>query len=575
MLREAQAMAQVAGLPDALARLVAARDVTLDGLESFLEPRLRDLMPDPDALTDMPRAVETLAGAIERRDRIAIFGDYDVDGACSSALLGGYLSALGVPFEIYIPDRIFEGYGPNVEAVRQLARAGARLLVTVDCGSTSFAPLAEARSLGLKTAVLDHHQVGDQLPETDGLVNPNRQDDLSGLNTLCAAGVVFVTLVALNRRLRSGGLFADRTEPDLLSALDLVALATVADVVPLQGLNRAFVRQGLKVMRARQRPGLSALMDVAKLNRPIEPYHLGFLLGPRINAGGRIGNAALGARLLMSADPTECVAIAAELERLNRERQAAEQIMVEEAIAQAEARQGLGEAEAKRPVIVTGSAEWHPGIVGLVASRLKERFGRPAFAFAFSGEGGMTTGAGSGRSVPGVDIGSAVRAAVEAGRLVKGGGHAMAAGATIDPARIAEFEEFLSGRLSAEVAAASAGDALMIDALLTIPGATVPLIRELERAGPFGQGNPEPVFAFADVRLVECLEVGSGGHLRLKLKAGDAVLGAVAFRAAGQPLGQFLKAQLDRLIHVAGTLSLDHYGGRERLSLRVVDAAAG
>ena len=575
MLREAQAMAQIAGLPDALARLMAARGVTLERMNQFLEPRLRDLMPDPDALTDMARAVATLVEAIEKRERIAIFGDYDVDGACSAALLGSYLRALDVPFEIYIPDRIFEGYGPNVDAVRQLAKAGARLLVTVDCGSTSFAPLAEARRLGLKVVVLDHHQVGDALPETGGFVNPNRQDDLSGLNNLCAAGVVFVTLVALNRQLRGKAAFVSRAEPNLLSALDLVALATVADVVPLQGLNRAFVRQGLKIMRTRQRPGLSALMDVAQLNRPVEPYHLGFLLGPRINAGGRIGNAALGAKLLMSADPAECASIAAELERLNRERQAAEQIMVEEAIAQAEAEIGLDQPAVERSIIVTGSDAWHPGIVGLVASRLKERFGRPAFAFAFSGEGGSVTGAGSGRSVPGVDLGSAVRAAVETGLLVKGGGHAMAAGATIDPSRIAEFQDFLQHRLSVQVEAACKGDALLIDALLTIPGATATLVADCGKAEPFGQGNPEPVFAFADVRLVECLEVGSGGHLRLKLKSGEGVLNAVAFRAAGQPLGHFLREHLDRLIHVAGTLSLDHYGGREKMSLRVLDAASG
>ena len=574
--REAEAIAQIAGLPDILARVVAARGVTLSALDNFLDPKLRDLMPDPDSLADMDRAVAALVPVIEARSRVAVFGDYDVDGACSSALMGLYLRALDVPHEIYIPDRIFEGYGPNSEAIRQLAARGARTLITVDCGSTSNEPLKEAKRLGLKVVVLDHHQVGDDLPEADALVNPNRQDDLSGQGMLAAAGVVFLTLVALNRALRETGFFACRPEPDLIALIDLVALATVADVVPLTGLNRAFVTQGLKMMRQRRRLGLNALIDSAKLGRPVEPHHLGFILGPRINAGGRIGDAALGARLLMSDSLDEAQALAAELEGLNRDRQDAEKIMVEEAIAQAEAAFGIDGSD-ELNVIVTGSADWHPGIVGLIAARLKERFRRPAFAFALNGEVG--TASGSGRSVPGVDLGRAVRAALEAGYLIKGGGHAMAAGATIMAAArstgaLEAFRAYLEASIGRDASLSREADALDIDAVLSAGGANADLIRLIERAGPYGQGNPEPVFVFPEHRLVSCSAVGSGGHLRLSLKAPDgATLNAIAFRAEGQPLGVFLQSRIGKAVHLAGTLSLDSYGGRERIDLRVMDAA--
>ena len=575
--REAEAIAQITGLPDILARIVAARGVTLASLDSFLDPKLRDLLPDPSSLADMETAATHLADIVEARSRVAIFGDYDVDGACSAALVGLYLRALDVPCEIYIPDRIFEGYGPNVEAIRGLADRGARTLITVDCGSTSLAPLEEAKRLGLRVLVLDHHQVGDVLPDVDAIVNPNRQDDLSGQGALCAAGVVFLALVALNRALRERGFFACRPEPDLIASIDLVALATVADVVPLTGLNRAFVTQGLKMMRQRRRIGLNALIDCAKLGRPVEPFHLGFILGPRINAGGRIGDASLGARLLMSEDQDEASSVAAELEALNRDRQAAERVMVEEAIAQAEARlqevSGIDEPN----VIVTGSPGWHPGIVGLIAGRLKERFRRPAFAFALNGEGGTATG--SGRSVPGADLGRAVRAAVEAGLLVKGGGHAMAAGATLQAtsepeAALGLFQVYLEMTIGRDAGASRMGDALEIDAILSASGANAELLRLIERAGPYGQGNPEPIFIFAAHRLASCVAVGNGGHLRLTLKGSEgSTLAGIAFRAADQPLGRFLNEHIGQTVHIAGTLSLDSYGGRERVDLKVVDAA--
>jgi single-stranded-DNA-specific exonuclease len=407
----------------------------------------------------------------------------------------------------------------------------------------------------------------EALPAARAVVNPNRQDDLSGMGHLCAAGVVFLALVALNRELRVRGFFAGRAEPDLLASLDVVALATVADVVPLTGLNRAFVRQGLTIMRARRRPGLSAIFDAAGLSQPPECWHLGFLVGPRINAGGRIGDAALGSRLLLATDPGEAQRIAEELDRLNRERQEIEKAAVEEACAQAELALSR---EPEAPVVVASSPDWHPGVVGLVAARLKERFHRPAFALAQNGEGNLV---GSARSVPGADLGRAVRAAVEAGLALKGGGHAMAAGVTLLPDGLDRFKAFVSTRLAESVAQALLGDALLIDATLTAGGARPELFSAIERAGPFGAGQPEPVFAFAHHRVVDAREVGNG-HVRMRLKSGDgALLNAVAFRAAGQPLGHAMLEAQGRDLHVAGTLCLDRWGGAERVELRVCDVA--
>lgn len=569
-LGRAEALSQQQGLADILARLLAARDVEPAEAVRFLEPKLRDLLPDPVVLTDMAAAAARLARAGASGEQVAIFGDYDVDGACSSALLAGFLQQAGARPRIHIPDRLIEGYGPNSEAIRMLAGEGATLLVTVDCGTTSEEPLAEARRLGLDVVVLDHHQAPERLPAVEALVNPNRQDDLSGLGHLCAAGVVFLALVATSRELRRQGVWAQRGgEPDLLAALDLVALATVADVVPLRGLNRAFVRQGIAMMRARIRPGLTALMDVAGLDGPVEPWHLGFLLGPRINAGGRIGDAALGARLLLTADEVEARAIAAELNRLNQERQEIERLAVLEAVSQAE--HEFEKAGSDLPVLLAASADWHPGIVGLVAARLKERFRRPAFALALNGEGGAT---GSGRSVAGVDLGRAVRAAVEAGMAVKGGGHAMAAGVTLGPGQANGFHAFLNAHLASEVAGASEAEALLVDAALSAGGASPRLIAEIEKAGPFGAGSPEPVFVFPAHRLIDAIPVGSGGHVRVKLRSGDgASIGGVAFRAAQEPLGQALLAARGETVHLAATLSLNRWGGNETAELRVLDLA--
>ncbi|MDU6728563.1 MAG: single-stranded-DNA-specific exonuclease RecJ, partial [Bradyrhizobium sp.] len=486
----ALAMVQRYQLPEMLARVLAGRDVDIDAVNDFLDPTIRKLMPDPFTVTQMEAAAKRIADAAVRGEKVAIFGDYDVDGATSAALLAWHLRHCGLDPLIHIPDRIFEGYGPNVEAIRALAGKGATLLVTVDCGTTSLEPLAEARRLGMSVVVIDHHQCGEELPEVEALVNPNRPDDLSGLGYLAAVGLTLVTLVAVNRELRGRGFWSGtRPEPDLLSMLHHVALGTVADVAPLIALNRAFVAKGLIAMRRRDHVGHTALMDVARLNGPPEAWHLGFMLGPRINAGGRIGRADLGVRLLLESDVSEAARIAAELDRLNSERRIIEQHA--EAQAEAEALASLG-LEDKGAVIVTASEGWHPGVVGLVASRLKEKFARPAFAIALE-PGGI--GTGSGRSIPGVDLGKAVRHAVEQGLLIKGGGHAMAAGVTLRKERLAEFRAYLESALAADVAEARHVNEILIDGAISARAATPELVATLNRAGPFGSGNPEPIVA--------------------------------------------------------------------------------
>ncbi len=564
----ALAIAQRGDHGDLLARVMAGRGVGPAEAEAYLNPSLRDLMPDPSLLVGMDGAVARLANAIHAGETVAIFGDYDVDGAASAALLADYLAACGIPHLVHIPDRIFEGYGPNSAAIRALVERGAQLLVTVDCGTTSHEPLQEAARLGLDPIVLDHHQAPEALPPAI-VVNPNRRDDLSGLGALCAAGVVFMMLVALQRSLRGAGFFsAARPAPDLLLALDLVALATVADVAPLTGLNRAFVVKGLAVMRERGRPGLRALFDVARADGPANTYHLGYLVGPRINAGGRIGDAALGARLLSLSDDAEAAAIAARLDELNRDRQAIEAATLEEAEAEALRQVGLHDEGAA--IIVVAGEGWHPGIVGIVAGRLREKFGRPAFAVAFTGE----SGTGSGRSVGGVDLGASVRRALEAGLLRKGGGHAMAAGVTLERARLDAFRAFVEADLAAAASEVRAGESLLVDATLTAAGATPPLLAGLDRAGPYGAGNPEPVFAFPAHRLVDVAPAGVN-HVRFRAQAGDgATLDGIAFRAAGEPLGRGLLEGRGGPMHLAGSLTLDRYGGRERVQLRLLDAAA-
>jgi single-stranded-DNA-specific exonuclease len=563
----ALAIAQRHNVPELLARILAGRGVEVDEVEAFLDPTVRRLMPDPHTVTAMEEAALRLADAMTRGEQVAIFGDYDVDGATASALLARFLRLGGSEPIVHIPDRIFEGYGPNIEAIRALAERGAKLLVTVDCGTASIEPLAEARRLGLDVIVIDHHQADERLPDAI-VVNANRLDDLSGLGHLAAVGLVFVTMVAVNRALRTRGFWTEaRPEPDLLGWLDIVALGTVADVVPLKGLNRAFVAKGLLALRRRDNVGLTALMDVARLSGPPEPFHLGFLLGPRINAGGRIGRADLGSLLLRTDDPVEAGRIAAELDRLNGERRAMEVAMLEEAQAEASAALGI---EEKGAVVVTAAANWHPGVVGLLAARLKERFNRPAFAIALE-PGGI--GTGSGRSILGVDLGKTVRRAVTEGLLLKGGGHAMAAGITVKHGALAEFRAYLESELAEGVAAARADQALLIDGAVSAAGANPTLVESIARAGPFGAGNPEPVVALPNHVVAYADPVGSD-HVRVRLRSGDGtMLNAIAFRAAGQPLGQTLLQSRGQALHAAGTLSIDRWNGGERVQLRLIDVA--
>ncbi len=563
----ATAISQRYGLPDLMGRVLAARGIGLDAVPTFLDPTLKALLPDPSSLRDMDKAASHLADAVDAKQKVAIFGDYDVDGACSSALLKRFLEFHDAPARIYIPDRLFEGYGPNTAAIETLVNEGAKLVVTVDCGTTSHEPLAAARNLGADVVVIDHHQADERLPDVNALVNPNRQDDISGQGMLCAAGVVFLVLVATTRELRRRGHYKGEREPDLLALLDLVALATVADVVPLVGLNRAYVKKGLAVMRARENAGLTALADAAGLSVAPTPYHLGFILGPRINAGGRIGNAALGATLLSTSDPVEAQHIAEVLNRLNKERKDIEALVLEEAMALADRQLTDNPA---RAILIVASDAWHKGVVGLVASRLVERFRRPACVIAWEA---TAMGTGSLRSVPGIDLGAAIRAAVTAGLLAKGGGHAMAAGLTVSRNGLALLEQFLQDHLGSPAQAAGDTAHLDIDASLVASGATPDLMDLIERVSPFGQGNAEARFALPAHR-VKFGKIIAGAHVRVILEGGDGSrVDGVAFRAAGQPLGDLLTSASGMPLHVAGHLRRDTWGGRERIEMQIEDAA--
>jgi single-stranded-DNA-specific exonuclease len=562
----ALAMSQVHGLPDLIARVLAGRGVAVDEAVEFLDPTIRSLMPDPYKLTDCETAAKRLAEAIRRGENVAIFGDYDVDGAASSALMYRFLAHFGVKAEIYIPDRIFEGYGPNAAAINQLIDNGAKLIVTVDCGSTSHEALDAAKARNIDVVVIDHHQVTHALPHCHALVNPNREDDLSGQGHLCAAGVVFLVLVATLRLLREAG---DKRilAIDLLQWLDIVALATVCDVVPLKGLNRAYVVKGLVAARHQSNAGLAALFRKASLSGPVTPYHFGFLVGPRINAGGRIGDAALGSRLLTLDDAGEAETIAQKLDELNRDRQVMEAAMLQEAEAEAMAEYGDGQGAS---VIVTARDKWHPGIVGLLAARLKEKFKRPAFAIAFDPSG---RGTGSGRSINGFDMGRMVRAAVDEGLLIKGGGHAMAAGLTVEREKLGALRSFFTERAEKTVANLVANETLKIDGAIGASGATLDLIDRLETAGPYGSGHSQPVFAIPAHRLRDVRTVGEK-HVKVTLEAMDgARLDGIAFRAADTALGNLLLNSRGANLHVAGSLGADHYQGSRRIQLRVSDAA--
>lgn len=562
----ALAIAQSHGVPEIVARVLAGRGVTALDAGRFLDPTIRDLLPDPSSLTDMDKAAGRLAEAVTRGEKVAIFGDYDVDGAASSALLKRFLAHFDVPSEIYIPDRIFEGYGPNADAMRELVSRGARLIVTVDCGTNSAAAIDAAREAGADVVVLDHHQVAGPLPASAAaVVNPNREDDLSGQGHLCAAGVVFLALVRTAALLRAD--MPGCQPPDLLGLLDLVALATVCDVVPLIGVNRAFVVKGLHVMRQQRHCGLVELARVARIGEPLNTFHLSFMIGPRINAGGRIGDAALGSRLLATDDPVEARPIAEMLDRLNQERQTMEQEMLAQARSEVDAELAGGNGPA---IVLTASTEWHPGVVGLIASRLKDYARRPAFAIAFNQNG---IGTGSGRSVAGFDLGRLVREAAEAGLIVKGGGHAMAAGITVERAKLGALRAFFEERAAAEIFRLQEQESLLVDAALAAEGATLDLLDVLEKAGPFGTGHAAPLFALPRHRLLDVRLAGTN-HLRADLASeSGGRIQAMAFRSMDTPLGDFLLRSRGSMVHVAGSLSANYWNGSRRMQFRVVDAA--
>jgi single-stranded-DNA-specific exonuclease len=561
------AISQRLQVPEAVGRLLAARGQTLDSAESFLNPRLRDLLPDPAGFRDMAEAAARVAAAIRNGEKIAIFGDYDVDGATSAALLSRFLEAVGAaPVRLYVPDRGIEGYGPNAAALLKLKAEGAGLVITVDCGITAFAPLAAAKQAGLDVIVVDHHVAEPLLPEAAAVINPNRLDERAGHGQMAAIGVAFLLAVAVNRVLRESGWYgATRGEPDLMQWLDLVALGTVCDVVPLTGINRALVAQGIKILAQRRNVGLRALAEVAGISEKSGTYHLGFLLGPRINAGGRVGRSDLGARLLSTDDPGEAMRLARELDALNGERREIEATVLEAAIRLADAQ------AATSPHLIFVAAEgWHGGVIGIVAGRLKDRYERPVCVVAI--ENG--TAKGSGRSIGGFHLGNAVIAARESGIVAKGGGHAMAAGFELPSDRLDALRDFIDRRIGDHFNGAPPRAVLDLDGALQPRAASPDFAAMLERLAPYGAGNAEPRFALSGVRVGFAALAGEK-HVRCEIVGSDgARLKGIAFRAAENELGRLLLAGRNGPpLHIAGHLRLDSWQGQERVQMTIEDAA--
>lgn len=551
---------------DLVTQLLMARGCPRDALEAHRLPSIRGFMPDPSIFRDMDRAAERLAAAVLVQEQVTIFGDYDVDGATSAALMILLLRQLGLAASAYIPDRLMEGYGPSGEALVKIAAGGASLIVTVDCGAQAFEALEMAREAGVDVIVVDHHKCATTLPLAYAVVNPNRLDEGEGAahGHLAAVGVAFLLGAALIRTLRARGFFSNRAEPKLLDLLDIVALGTVADVAALRGLNRAFVAQGLKVMAARRNIGLNALLEASRLTRAPTATDLGFALGPRINAGGRVGKSDLGVRLLTTSDPDEARMIAAELDRLNEERRTIEGDVQQAA-------EAMATGQANRAVIIVAGKGWHPGVIGIVAGRLKEKFGRPAIVIALDDAG---VGKGSGRSVSGVDLGQAVLSAKENGLLVAGGGHAMAAGLTIAADQIDGFGDFLEGRLAEGVARSTGDRALLVDALVAPGGVTPALVTALEQGGPYGMGWPAPRVAAGPVRVIKADIVGNG-HVRAVVAGDDGKsIKTVAFRQAETPLGlALLGAAPHRRLWIAGRAKIDDWSSRPAAEIHLDDAA--
>jgi single-stranded-DNA-specific exonuclease len=558
--RLALALAQRHNLPDLVARSVSARGISLDDALAFLEPRLRDLLPNPSIFHDMDVAAKRFADAVQRGEAIAVYGDYDVDGATSSALLIRFARAVGVTLRLYVPDRLREGYGPNADAMRQLAGEGIKLVICVDCGTTAHEPLAAARDAGMDVIVLDHHASEPALPPVVAMVNPNRLDESSEYGYMAAVGVTYVFVVAANRALRDAGHYNDqRPQPDLLQWLDLVALGTVCDVVKLVGLNRAFVAQGLRVMGQKRNVGIAALAQVAGAKGAFDTYTAGFILGPRVNAGGRVGAADLGAQLLSTDDPAEAMRLAEHVHALNAERREIEARVLEEA-------EAIHPPNGNQPMVFVASENWHPGVIGIVASRLKDKFHHPALVVALEGD----TGKGSGRSVGTVDLGAHIIAARQAGLLTNGGGHKMAAGFTVMRDKIDALQEFLAERIARQLAAEPLVSTLTVDGLISAAAATPEFVRTLSTLAPFGTGNPEPRFALADCRIVRADIVGEK-HISVVIMQGGTRIKGIAFRAVKSPLGEVLLRR--PTCHLAGHLRINEWQGTESVQLQIDDAA--
>lgn len=559
--RLSYAIAQRYNVPLLIGQILVRRGVSFEQVDTFLKPTLKQMMSDPFQLKDMEQGVNRLISALQRHEKIVIFADYDVDGAASSAILRRYLADCGKVSTLYVPDRIDEGYGPNVTAIKTLKASEHQLMIMLDCGTTAFEPLAVAKSIGLEVIVIDHHTSLPQLPEVTALINPNRVDESGNLTTLCTAGLAFLFVVALHKRLRQLDWFSSKyPEPDLRQYLDLAALGTVCDVMPLQGLNRALVSQGLKVMSMRGNIGLTALADISGMQEKPTAYHLGFALGPRVNAGGRIGRADLGGNLLATRDLTEAREIASKLHTYNTERQTIETEVFQAALAQIET---LGSEN--DPIIIAYGEGWHPGVIGIVASRLKERFHRPACVIGL--KNGI--GKGSGRSITGIHLGQAMHQATHKGFLMQGGGHAMAAGFTVQQEQLAPFRDFLLETLGAAIQ--TSPHSLTLEGILAPSGCTLELIEHLQCLEPFGNGNPNPRFA---VNYLRCRFAESFGndHIRTSFVGEDGTeLRGVAFRSAKTPLGQLLLSRPQHHMHIAGTLKLDQWKGRKTINFFIED----
>ncbi len=560
--KDALLLSQRLTLPPIVAQMLAARGFQPDEALQFLNPTLKETLPDPYMLKDMEKAVGRIALAVAEKQKIVIFGDYDVDGATSSALLFRYFSQLGLPVRVYIPDRIDEGYGPNNAAFEMLRQEGTDLVITVDCGTTSFEPLARAAEIGLDVIVIDHHVAEPKLPQAFAIVNPNRLDEPTNpLQSLAAVGMSFLLAVALNRHLRQSGFFEFIQEPNLKNLLDLVALGTVCDVMPLRGLNRTFVKQGLKVLAARNNLGLKTLSNITKIDSLPSTYHLGFVLGPRINAGGRVGEAGLGSLLLRTENSIQAEEIALRLDEYNRVRKEIEQEVLNAAFRQAQTQLSS--------IIVVADREWHAGVIGIVAGRLKEKYNRPACVISLSQEG---IGKGSARSIAGVDLGSMIQAAKQSGILMAGGGHAMAAGFTVEESKIPELQAFLNQRASQFMSEDNV-PVLELDGVLNLNAITPQLVHKIDALAPFGSGNPTPKFALTNLRILK-LDIFAGEHIRIMAGQLDyAKINAIAFRAVNTHMGQALINHRGFPVHLAGSIKLDTWMGVEKLQFVIDDVA--